>query len=457
MASFDDNPAARAALELYEGIEAEHLRALEQTGVTFAPRDDVREEAHALMERLRAVGARVRNGGASVALGRLSPGCVACTGSCASRTLALSNNCHRDCFFCFNPNQEGFAYYCEHPFPWRDQLDDLAAGDASLACLALSGGEPLLYPDEACAFFSRARALFPAAHLRMYTSGDLLDADLAERLRLCGLDEVRFSIKQDDPPHVLDAVLANMGLAKRAGLAVMVEMPPIPGTEEQMREVLRRIDAAGAQGINLLEFAYPMWNWEVFEALGLVLRNPPYRVAYDYEYAGSLAVDGSEELCLRLMLWAHERGLGLSMHYCSLENKHRAQIRTINEPHADISACHAFDCDDFFLKAGVVFGVDRAPVREALSALGCADFVEDDGADAMSFHPRWLSAASRVRSRGGRLVQPCVSTGIAVEADGGCALRELKVELAEDAAPVQLEDVTRMADEAVGDVIISPK
>ncbi|OUO91721.1 hypothetical protein B5F40_02465 [Gordonibacter sp. An230] len=457
MASFDDNPAARSALELYEGIEADHLRALEGTGVTFAARDDVREGARVLVERLRAMGARVRNGGASVAIGRLSPGCLACTGSCASRTFALSNNCHRDCFFCFNPNQEGFAYYCEHPFPWRDQLDDLAAGGESPACLALSGGEPLLYPDEACAFFSRARALFPATHLRMYTSGDLLDADLAARLRSCGLDEVRFSVKQDDPPHMLDTVLANMGSAKRAGLAVMVEMPPIPGTEEQMREVLRRIDAAGAQGINLLEFAYPMWNWEVFEALGLVLRNPPYRVAYDYEYAGSLAVDGSEELCLGLMLWAREQGLGLSMHYCSLENKHRAQIRTINEPHAGISACHAFDYGDFFLKAGVVFGADRAPVREALGALGCADFIEDDEADATSFHPRWLSAASRVRVRDGRPVRTCVSTNVVVEVEEGYALRELKVELAEDAAPVQLEDVTRAFDEAAGDTIISSK
>ena len=54
-----------------------------------------------------------------------------------------------------------------------------------------------------------------------------------------------------------------------------------------------------------------MWNWSVFESLGLTLRNPPQRVLFDYTYAGALAVQDSEEACLRLMLWAREQGLRL--------------------------------------------------------------------------------------------------------------------------------------------------
>ncbi len=445
-----DNPALDRAIGLYRDIASDHMRALSSTGVAFAPCDEVRAGRRELLEQLRRVGARVRNGGASVALGPLSRGCVACTGPCTSRSYALTNNCHRDCWFCFNPNQEKFAYYCEHPFPWRRQLDLLAQEDAHPACVALTGGEPLLMPDEACAFFARASELFPDAHLRLYTSGDLLDEALLVRLREAGLDEVRFSAKQDDPPHLVEKVFANMALAKRVVPTVMVEMPVIPGTEKQMQGLLQRFEEVGIDGVNLLEFTYAMWNWEVYESLGLALKDPPYPVFYDYVYAGSLAVQGSEELCLRLMLWAHDRGLGLAMHYCSLENKHRAQIRNLTEPYARINKCYAFDYDDFFLKTALAFGPDRAPVRSVLKARGCTELLEDDESDATSFHPRWLPVAAKAKGAAGRPVQLCVSYNVVVEGDGAPVFRELKVERVSDAPSVRLDDVTSRDDEAAG-------
>lgn len=440
--STSENTALCRAFDLYDSIEDEYQRTLESTGVVFALRDTQRSESRQLISRLVEKGARVRNGGASVVLGRMSRACAACTGSCVSRSFAITNNCHRDCFFCFNPNQEEFAYYCEHLFPWREQLDNLAREEADPACIGLTGGEPLLEADETCAFFAYARKLFPDAHLRLYTSGDLLDDALLGRMRMAGLDEMRFSIKQDDPERLREKVFANMALAKEVIPSVMVEMPVVPGTESFMRKLMVRLDSMGVDGINLLEFTYAMWNWPVYESLGLTLRNPPFRVFFDYSYAGSLAVQDSEELCLRLMLWAHEQGLSLGMHYCSLENKHRAQVRTINEAHADINACYAFDCGDYFLKTALVFGEDRAPVRDALRLLGCTEFLEDEKNNATSFHPHWLDAACAIRRKDGGLVQVCVSSNVAVAHDGGVDVRELKLELAHaiDAAPVQLED-----------------
>ena len=385
----------RSALALYEDIEAEHMAALEATGIAFAPYDSERLEREGLLRQLRERGARIRNGGASVAIGPMSVACEACTGSCVSRSFALTNNCHRDCFFCFNPNQEDFAYWCERPFPWRRQLDDLAAEPGSPACIALTGGEPLLMADEAVAFFSRASELFPAAHLRLYTSGDLLSRELIDRLVRAGLHEIRFSVKQDDKPELLEKVLERMAWAREQVPTVMVEMPVIPGTDSFMKELLAKLDALGVDGVNLLEFAYAMWNWPVFESLGLTLRNPPQQVMFDYTYAGALAVQDSEEDCLRLMLWAREQGWRLALHSCSLENKHRAQVRNMNEPFADIHACYAFDYDDFFLKTALAFDGDRDLVRRALEREGCRQVLEDAEGGSLAFHPRWLSVARR--------------------------------------------------------------
>lgn len=98
-------------------------------------------------------------------------------------------------------------------------------------------------------------------------------------------------------------VLERMAWARELVPTVMVEMPVIPGTDSFMKELLVKLDALGVDGINLLEFAYAMWNWPVFDSLGLTLRNPPQQVVFDYTYAGALAVQDSEEDCLRLMLW----------------------------------------------------------------------------------------------------------------------------------------------------------
>ena len=67
----------RSALALYEDIEAEHMAALEATGIAFAPYDSERLEREGLLRQLRERGARIRNGGASVAIGPMSVACEA--------------------------------------------------------------------------------------------------------------------------------------------------------------------------------------------------------------------------------------------------------------------------------------------------------------------------------------------------------------------------------------------
>lgn len=438
--------ALERALELYDSIERDFVKEIQETGVKFAPYDLERAKAKELTGRLATAGARVRNAGASVVLGPMSEGCVACTGSCVSRTFAITNNCHRDCFFCFNPNQEDFAYYCEHEFPWREQLDELAKETSSPKCIALSGGEPMLMPEETFAFFRRARELFPKAHLRIYTSGDLLDERSIERLRESGLDEIRFSIKQGDEKPAFEKVMENISIARRVVPSVMVEMPVIPGTEEWMKDLLVRLDSLGVDGINLLEFTYAMWNWTVFEQLGLELRNPPFEIPFDYVYAGSLPVEGSEELCLELMLWAVRSGLKLGMHYCSLENKHRAQMRNLNEPYADVDPRFAFDYGDYFLKTAVAYGDDRFPVRDALREAGCEDVLEDDASESISFNPRWLGSVVRACASKGAKPEICVSWNVAVEKGGSVDLRELRVAPLEAAQPMQIDDLTAASD-----------
>ena len=105
-----------------------------------------------------------------------------------------------------------------------------------------------------------------------------------------------------------------------------VEMPVVPAELERMKLLLRQLDDLGVRGINLLELCYPHRNWGDFARRGLALKNPPFEVLYDYGYAGGMAVAGSEEACLELVLFALDEGLSLGVHCCTLDNKNRDQM-----------------------------------------------------------------------------------------------------------------------------------
>jgi pyruvate formate-lyase activating enzyme-like uncharacterized protein len=397
--------------------DAARLAAWKQTGAAFAPAGAGEKDRAAARARLEAKGAVVRNGGASVWVGGISPACIACTGGFGSRTFMLSSRCNRRCYFCFNANQERFAQVDDFNASWQEEFDAFAASVPQVTHVALTGGEPLVHRAEALAFFDHARAQAPDAHLRLYTDGDFLDCEVLERLRAAELDELRVSVKTDDPACV-PQTLERLERACAYVPDVMVETPAIPGTGALMRELLDGLDRIGAAGINLLEFAFPFTDWAPFAARGFVLRNPPFAVPYDYEYATGLPVAGSEELALELMEYAVDRGLRIGLHYCSVENKTRDQVLRQNAPWAARFAAYELDEGDFFLKTLKVFGPDAGMVRPLLPPQDCAH----DGPDALAVHPRH---ASRLADLG---VEAALSYNIVEVEKGAPHLRELRLD-----------------------------
>ena len=315
------NPVFRRYAQMYVEIYENFMEQVERFGLPF-DRDPASEaqigELRAALRSMQEITPRCDE--ASFVYRRISPACEVCKQGVNTLTSHISFRCHRSCFFCFNPNQENFEAHLAGPNDWRAELAGYHRGGRVLTHIALTGGEPLLHPDEAAAFFHLARELYPAAHLRLYTSGDLLDEALAEKLAAAGLDEIRFSYKMEDPPALQEKVLGNMVLAKRHIPSVMVEMPVMPDMESEMRALLLRLDEIGIWGINLLELCFPYHNAEAFLERGYRLRYPPYRTLYNFWYAGGLPVDGSELLALKLLGYAAERGFRLNVHYCSLEN-----------------------------------------------------------------------------------------------------------------------------------------
>ncbi len=428
-------PNLTAWLSEYESIQAEYAAALRAHGIDLDEKGRAQEEAAALRARLQEKGACFRNGGASIVTGALSDACVACTGGRGSKTFTLSTACNRHCYFCFNANQADYDTSRVLKTDWQEELDAFLA-KGNVTHVALTGGEPLLHPREVVAFFQRAHQAFPQAHLRLYTDGDLLSRDLLAQLRAAGLQELRLSVKLDvlDSPEqqdaAIDEALARITQAKCFIRDVMVEMPAIPGTEQAMRKLLLGLDAAGAFGINLLEFGYPMNDWAEFARRGFTVANPPFPVAYDYEYAAGLPVAGSEALCLRLLEFAVDQWLSLGVHYCSLENKHRDQILQQNRQAKLDARTWELDAQDFFYKTIKVFDADVALVKQCLDQQGYP-YEQDFEEGSLSFAPRHVQHVAQVPAVFAR------SYNVVEQKGKSLVIREVELELVENAGLAQ--------------------
>jgi uncharacterized protein len=415
------NPRLKSYASMYLKLYDSFIASVQATGLALDPQDD-RPQLSAQRARLAGKGAVVRNDGKSVYVNWLSTSCAVCQSGLGMATLFISLKCDRDCFYCFNQNQEDYAYYTENTRDCLRELELIRASGARLDHVGLTGGEPLLHKPEALEFFRVAKEKFPAVRSRLYTSGDFLDEETLRELQQAQLDEIRVSIRLFDAEPARQHLFDQLALAKAYIPDVMVEMPVLPDTRQEMKQVLRELDRLEIRGINLLEFCFPVRNVQVFSDKGYRIRNRPYRVPHNYSYAGGLPVAGSESACLDLLEFAIDEGLKLGVHYCSAENKHTAEIYQHSygrnlPPHLRASS------RDYFLKSAKVFGKDIPKVMEVFDRTGFTGFEMNRQHHYLEFHVDQIKELKELE------VQVALSTSLMEDREDGEYIRELQVVL----------------------------
>jgi pyruvate formate-lyase activating enzyme-like uncharacterized protein len=415
------NPALRTYAEQYVRIYQGYMDQIRQMGLEI----EVQDDSQKLFERMMALkqkGANLRNDHKSLSVHRISPACQACQTSIGSTTFFVSLKCHRDCFFCFNPNQEDYEYHFSHTRDLVAELDALRASGQRVLHLALTGGEPLLHKEETIRFFQYAHQNFPYAYTRLYTCGDHLDREILQSFKDAGLNEIRFSIRLHDTENAMRHSYQQIALAGEYIPNVMVEMPVLPGALEEMRAILLKLDELGVFGINLLELCFPFHNAGIFRERGYRIKARPFRVLYDYWYGGGLPIAGSEAVCLDLIEFAIESGLKLGVHYCSLENKHTGQLYRQNSAHNGSRRVY-FSQRDYFLKTAKVFGKDVHVVQEAFEKSGYHDYVISDQHNSLEFHVNQISSLKKLN------IDIGISSQVIETRENAQVLRELKVDV----------------------------
>ena len=342
--------------QLFTQIESNTIVNIEAFGLPLEL-PQINDEKTKWLENLNESGVRFRNNNKSIYLNNISSACEACQTGAESYTTFLSMKCHRNCYFCFNENEDSFTHFLTHQREATEELASLLENGYRLKHIALTGGEQLLFPEEAIQFFQFANTKTPESHTRMYTAGDLLTEDILRQLKEVSLKEIRFSIKMEDSPQKIKHILGKIEMAKKYIPQVLVEMPVIPGTLAEMKKLLLKLDEIGIFGINLLEFCFPLKNPQPFIDRGFSLKNPPYEMYYNYWYAGGLAIAKSEEHCLELLKFATEQQLKIGVHYCSLENKFTGQVYQQNYDQ-QLELTYSFSDRDYYFKTAKIFGKD---------------------------------------------------------------------------------------------------
>ena len=111
--------------QIYFSIRNETVKAIESFGLPLEQSD--RDESRQIkLAQLKASGALFRNNNKSiVSNSRISSACEACQTGTGSFTTFVSLKCHRDCYFCFNKNQDNYSFYVSNHKDINKELTDL--------------------------------------------------------------------------------------------------------------------------------------------------------------------------------------------------------------------------------------------------------------------------------------------------------------------------------------------
>jgi pyruvate formate-lyase activating enzyme-like uncharacterized protein len=366
-----ENPGLLHDAARYSGIYEEFMDSFRELGLPIADTDYSAERA-VLVGELETLGVKIRNNGRSLLWGdKISGACVDCLKGEHTHTFILSLRCNRDCFFCANKNQFNYA-------ETRERINDIIdeyrkrIKQTRLRTTAITGGEPLLFLDKCVEFIRYVKNKEKNINVRIYTNGDLATQEALDRLAAAGLDEIRFGLKLDDEER-LEKALTHLSVAVKSIPRAMVEMPVEPDKLEKMKELADRLEEIGIFGINILEFLFPWVHIEEFKESGYKIARRPYRILYDYTYAGGIPIAESEIKALELLKYIAEKKYNYGTHYCSLENKLTAQIWQHNL-RVKRTGMEYLSEKDYFIKTAKAYGEDAVKVRDIFEKNGVVHY-----------------------------------------------------------------------------------
>jgi pyruvate formate-lyase activating enzyme-like uncharacterized protein len=256
----------------------------------------------------------------SYKIGFLPKGCKMCVKG-RKLVLFITGICNRKCCYCpiSDEKKDKDIIYANEwctDFPGgelRPEDLDIIIEEAQLSGAegaGITGGDPLLVLDRTVSAILRLKKKFGRKfHIHLYTSLENVTKEKLKLLFDAGLDEIRFHPDIENP-----AVWDRIILAKGFRWDIGVEIPVIPFLEKETFKLLDYLDGK-IDFLNLNELELSDSSANKLHEMGC---NPKDEESY--------AVEGSEEMAIRLMDYVIEKEYRYTIHYCTVRLKDGVQM-----------------------------------------------------------------------------------------------------------------------------------
>lgn len=248
--------------------------------------------------------------GNSLLVGELPPGCNLCTKG-SKMVLFVTGLCDSSCYYCpISQEKSGRDVVFADEMPVVDEADILFEVKAIKGEGAgISGGDPLCDLDRTLKFIRLLKQEYgPKFHLHLYTSQTDVSEDVLRRLHDAGLDEIRFHPQTNDWSGIQRAVEMDM--------LVGLEVPAIPGKQEDLKKIAKRAEDIGVSFLNINELEASETNFDRLVSMGMRLTNME-----------SASIEGSASAAREVLEWSEDGLQNLSVHFCSARFKDSVQMR----------------------------------------------------------------------------------------------------------------------------------
>ncbi len=274
-------------------------------------------------------------------------GCRLCMKG-AKLVLFVTGLCRKRCYYCpISEKRRG------KDRTWANELlvkspDDIIgeAGRQRALGAGVTGGDPCIRLDRTIDYIGLLKEHFDPFHVHMYTAYPL-DKTSLKRLKAAGLDELRFHFQKGDATKSIEN-------SAKLGIETGVEIPAIPGNEQEIIGIANRLIDAGGRFLNLNELEFSETNTHAFKMRGYGLKSEL-----------SYAVAGSEETAKNV-----QKALGdldLLVHYCSSGFKDSVQLKErLKRTAGNIKKEYEEVNDDGLLLKGIIL-----PSQECVDIESC--------------------------------------------------------------------------------------
>lgn len=245
--------------------------------------------------------------------GELAQGCRLCAEG-AKLVLFVTGLCGRGCVFC--PLSEKRR---DRDVAWANEREGTHAEDIieeaermNALGAGITGGDPMLKMKRTLEYISLLKKRFGFDfHIHLYTARPVSTEDIT-RLRDAGLDEIRFHLT-DYENHDNEQVWKSIESSIKIGLSTGIEIPAMPGAEEEITAIALKLKELGGVFLNLNELEFSDTNLDSLERLGYVLK-------HELSYAAA----GSEDTARKAM----KQVLDFNIHFCSSGYKDGVQLKS---------------------------------------------------------------------------------------------------------------------------------